>query len=95
MATTKNYTSSELQDWIFQKATEAKTANIARKLILGNDQRTRDTPVIGRLYFFKYDPKWKHKLVQYDRFPMVFPFKRSSLGFLGLNIHYQIGRSHV
>lgn len=84
----KEYTSAELQDWLFQKATEARSANIARKIILGNDQRGRDTTVIGRLYFFKYDPKWKHKLVKYDKFPMVFPLERYSDGFLGINLHY-------
>jgi len=60
----------------------------ARKTIAGNDQRSRDDTIIGRLYFFKYDPKWKHKLDKYDKFPMVFPIESYQDGFLGLNLHY-------
>ena len=49
---------------------------------------SKDTAVIGRMFFFKYDPKWKDILPIYDKFPMVFPIEQYSDGFLGLNLHY-------
>ena len=58
-------------------------------------QLTR-VPQIGFMYHFFYDPKMKDTLPYYDRFPLVFPFKRGfqrqraieSGSFLGLNLHY-------
>lgn len=85
----KTYTSEELSDWLEQKALSTNPV-VARKTIVSvtDDERSKSTAMIGRLYFFKYDPKWKSKLIQYDRFPMCFPFKRTPDGFLGLNLHY-------
>lgn len=42
----------------------------------------------GRMYLFSYDPKMGKKLPYYDLFPLVFPFKRVSGGFYGINMHY-------
>jgi hypothetical protein len=44
--------------------------------------------LIGGLYFFFYDPKWKTDLPYYDVFPLVMPLERHPDGFLGLNLHY-------
>ena len=44
--------------------------------------------LIGKMYFFSYNPKWKDKLPWYDTFPLVFPIERYPVGFLGLNFHY-------
>jgi len=44
--------------------------------------------LIGALYFFVYDPKGKHDMPYYDRFPLVMPLQRYDDGFLGLNLHY-------
>ena len=30
-----------------------------------------DTPDIGRMYLFQYDPKWKSKLPWYDVWPLI------------------------
>lgn len=43
---------------------------------------------IGKMYFFVYDPKMKKELPYYDRFPLIFPFKELSDGFMGINLHY-------
>ena len=43
---------------------------------------------IGRMYFFKYDPKTKDTLPVYDVYPLVFPMEDYHDGFLGMNIHY-------
>ena len=50
--------------------------------------RIRKVPLIGRLYMFLYNPKLKDELPYYDRFPLVYPFRRVTGGFYGLNIHY-------
>jgi hypothetical protein len=63
-------------------------SKLARKFVFSQDMRTKDTSVVGKMYFFKYDPKWKHKLPIYDMAPLVFPIERYTDGFLGINFHY-------
>jgi hypothetical protein len=72
-------------DWFIGKA---RSAAGYRKKILSNAERSRDNAVIGKMYFFAYDPKYKDTLPMYDRFPLVFPIEGYSDGFLGLNLHY-------
>lgn len=43
---------------------------------------------IGKLFFYRYDPKWKKELPYYDRLPIIFPFAMKKDGFLGINLHY-------
>jgi len=58
-------------------------------------QLTR-VPQVGFMYHFFYEPKMRDELPYYDRFPLVFPFKRGFTrqraveggSFLGLNLHY-------
>jgi hypothetical protein len=83
----EKYSSKDLQKWLFDKALNA-SAPKARQLIVRNEQRGREDALIGRLYFFKYDPKGKLTLPKYDKFPMVFPIEQYQDGFLGLNLHY-------
>lgn len=45
-------------------------------------------PVIGHLYFYVYNPKWKDELPYYDMFPLTMPIEPYDDGFLGLNFHY-------
>lgn len=84
----KLYTSEELQRWLFEKASQAKTSDISRRIVLTNDQRGRSTTILGRMYFFKYIPIGRYTLPKYDKFPMCIPIERYSNGFLGLNLHY-------
>ena len=72
-------------DWFIGKA---RSAAGYRKNIVNNDQRGRDAAIIGKMYFFVYDPKHKDTLPMYDRFPLVFPIEPYGNGFLGLNLHY-------
>lgn len=81
----KKYKDSELSDWFYGKA---RSAAGYRKNIVNNSERERDQTIIGKMYFFYYDPKTKDKLPVYDRFPLVFPIERYADGFLGLNLHY-------
>lgn len=84
---TQKYSSVDLQDWLFEKASSV-SAGTARKYIQYNDQRGVSSGAVGKLYFFKYDPKTKEKMLQYDKFPMAFVIEQYSNGFLGLNLHY-------
>jgi len=79
------YTSKELFDWMTEKA---RTASSMRNRLMQMENQQRGAPVVGKMFFFKYDPKTKDKLPIYDVYPLVFPLEQYSGGFLGLNIHY-------
>ena len=51
--------------------------------------------IIGRMYFFMYNPKHKDTLPYYDMFPLVLPIERYSDGFLGINFHYLIPKDRA
>lgn len=76
--------------WIRQKAQQVqKSVADPMRLIRRAEPRTLRTLIItGHMYLFYYDPKYEQQLPFYDRFPLVFPFKRISGGFLGINLHY-------
>jgi hypothetical protein len=68
---------------------KAKTASgWRRRLLHYHPDRARGSTVIGKMFFYEYDPKHKNTLPIYDRFPLVFPIERYNDGFLGLNLHY-------
>ncbi len=58
------------------------------RLIKSDRERLTSRVMIGRMYHFFYDPKHKKTLPYYDRFPLIFPFKKVRGGFLGINLHY-------
>ena len=58
------------------------------KVLKGNPEQLKTVIIPGKLYMFLYDPKLKNVLPYYDRFPLVFPFRKVQGGFLGLNMHY-------
>jgi hypothetical protein len=58
------------------------------KVLQGNPDQLTTTVMPGKLYMFLYDPKLKKELPYYDRFPLVFPFRKTPDGFIGLNLHY-------
>lgn len=59
-----------------------------RRSILADKENKKTKSVLGRMYFYYYDPKTKDTLPYYDRFPLVIPIEKYSDGFLGLNLHY-------
>ena len=75
------------RDWFRETAEKIRTVN-ERTLMKGDNARLTSTPIIGSMYMFNYDPKWKDELPYYDRFPLVFPFRKVPGGFYGLNLHY-------
>jgi len=58
------------------------------KVLSGNPDQLVTKIQPGKLYMYMYEPKLKKELPYYDRFPMVFPFRKSTDGFIGLNMHY-------
>lgn len=56
--------------------------------LMRDRMRLKNSTIIGKMYFYYYDPKSKDSMPYYDRFPLVIPIERYSDGFLGLNLHY-------
>lgn len=59
-----------------------------RALMKGDAERLTNTPMVGSMYMYYYDPKHKQTLPYYDRFPLVFPYRKVPGGFMGINLHY-------
>lgn len=75
------------KSWFQQQALLlARNPIDTRRLFKEGQQTSRLTP--GKLYMFLYNPKGKNELPYYDRFPLVFPYKKVPGGFMGLNMHY-------
>lgn len=75
--------------WFDQQANLLAGRGVTPNKILGNRASALTTTIKpGNLYMFFYDPKFKDSLPYYDRFPMVFPWKKTPDGFMGLNLHY-------
>ena len=68
--------------------TKGKFSKETPQSILTRSESLVAKSVLGKMYFYSYNPKWKDKLPWYDTFPLVFPIERYSDGFLGLNFHY-------
>ena len=83
------YTRNEIYQWFTGKMREAAGAKKQMQQdITSNAPLRRSSTVLGRMYFFSYDPKHKATLPIYDKFPLVFPIESYNDGFLGLNLHY-------
>ena len=77
-------------DWFrsIVNRTKGKFSSETPKSILSRQESLVGQSVLGKMYFYSYNPKWKDKLPWYDTFPLVFPIERYPDGFLGLNFHY-------
>ena len=73
------------RDWL-----KAKIQNLSvdANTLMQDKDSLKDSTIIGKMYFYYYDPKTKEKLKYYDRFPLVIPVEEYNDGFLGLNLHY-------
>lgn len=77
------------QAWFQQQVLLLSKENITpNKLIKDSASQNRAGIIPGNLYLYAYDPKTKATLPYYDRYPLVFPFRRTQDGFIGLNMHY-------
>lgn len=59
-----------------------------RSLMKSDVERLTNKIMVGSMYMYYYDPKHKATLPYYDRFPLVFPYKKVPGGFMGINMHY-------
>jgi hypothetical protein len=77
-------------DWFrsIVNRTKGKFSSETPEKILQRSESMVSTSVLGKMYFYSYDPKWKNDLPWYDTFPLVFPIEKYNNGFLGLNFHY-------
>lgn len=80
--------SRESLEWLRKKYASLKPSTFTEAKFLKDQDRRRRNPLVGRLYMFLYNPKTKEQLPYYDRFPLVFPYKKVPGGFYGLNLHY-------
>lgn len=71
--------------WLQQKMVGLKPT---RRSLTEDGDRMRSNPLIGKMYFYFYDPKTKERMEYYDKFPLVIPIEEHRDGFLGLNLHY-------
>jgi hypothetical protein len=77
--------------WFEQQALLLSKKRITPQMVINNDPANVKSPnsiMPGKMYMFFYDPKLKAELPYYDKFPLVFPFRRMEDGFIGLNMHY-------
>ena len=74
--------------WFRQQILLLKKEGIRSQRMYKNSGEYVSTIRTGNMYMFFYDPKTKDKLPYYDLFPMVFPFRKTQNGFIGLNMHY-------
>ena len=77
-------------DWFREKAKQAG-ASAKMRAVTPNQLLKRqpdDNILLGKMFFYKYDPKFAKKLPYWDMYPLVFPFEKAPGGFYGLNLHY-------
>ena len=77
-------------DWFREKARQAG-ASARMRAVTPNQllkRQPEDRIMLGKMFFYEYDPKFAKKLPYYDRYPLVFPFERATGGFYGINLHY-------
>lgn len=77
--------SNQARAWLQSKIKELKPTRAA---LLKDRDKLKERSVVGKMYFYFYDPKTKDTMRYYDRFPLVIPIEPYQDGFLGLNLHY-------
>ena len=77
--------SNQARTWLQSKIKELKPN---RTSLMRDRNKLKESSVIGKMYFYFYDPKTKDTMPYYDRFPLVIPIESYNDGFLGLNLHY-------
>ena len=77
--------SREARSWLQSKVSSLRPT---KGDLMKDRERLKNKSLIGRMYFYFYDPKTKDTLPYYDKFPLVIPIERYPDGFLGLNLHY-------
>lgn len=78
---------AESLEWFRERL--SKVGKLNRNDIL-KDPNTKATnkPLVGRMFMYFYDPKYKEELPYYDKFPLIFMVDKAKGGFYGINLHY-------
>jgi hypothetical protein len=74
--------------WLREQAMGVRNVSNVKALVNQQSDRLVSQLTVGRMYMFAYDPKTKDDLPYYDKFPLIFPFRRVQGGFYGINMHY-------
>ena len=75
------------REWYRNAAGDFRKVN-ETELMRSDKNRLTSQPQVGSMYMFYYDAKHKETLPYFDRFPLIFPFKKVKGGFMGINMHY-------
>ena len=74
--------------WLKDKYQLLIGAKINQRRIL-QESNNVPVPIMGRMYFYRYNPKTASKLPYYDFFPLVIPIENyGANNILGINFHY-------
>lgn len=75
------------RDWY--RAEAQKYKNLSETNFMKDSKGSlTDRPLVGHMYFMYYHAKHRDTLPYYDFFPLVFPYKKTPDGFMGINLHY-------
>jgi len=72
----------------YQKQTLVEAKDASPEAVRRLKTRWRPHVMMGRMYFFKYDPLGKDSLPYYDQFPLTLIIDKKVDGFTALNWHY-------
>ena len=77
-------------DWFKEKVKQASASARMRAVTPAQllKRQEEGSAALGKMLFYKYDPKFAKKLPYWDMYPLVFPFEKAKGGFYGLNLHY-------
>lgn len=76
------------KDWYRNQASQLSKSSVTVGSVIESMDNQTYMPSLGRMMFFRYDPKTSEKLPYYDTFPLVIPFRILMDGFMGINFHY-------
>ena len=82
----KNNTKKSLK-W-FREKLIYMTGFSRTKILKDEALKKINTPLVGRMFMYFYDPKTKKTMPFYDKFPLIIMVDKAPGGFYGLNLHY-------
>jgi hypothetical protein len=77
----------EAKNWFRRRAQDVPDVS-ERALVADKVHRLDESPTVGSMYLFRYDPKTKDQLPYYDAYPLLLTLSFTFNGFTGLNLHY-------
>lgn len=84
-----NEVSKKSRTWFEQQVLLLRKKRYTPNQVIRDNTSMNRTKIFpGRMYMFMYDAKTKSELPYWDRFPLMIPFRLTSDGFYGINLHY-------